>query len=276
MLEDGVAVDGVGLAALGGGAEAHNVLAEAALDDAFEADKGAPADEQDVAGIHADVFLLGMLAPALGRDAADGAFEDFQEGLLDAFAGDVAGDGDVFGLAGDLVNFVNINDATLGAFDIIIGVLEQPQNDVLDVFADVAGLGQGGGVGDGERDIEDLGQGAGEQGFARTGGADHEDVAFLDFDLGVGVGGRGALGIRRRGAVPGGCACNGCGRRRRGSSWRAPGRRSARSSWRLISAGLGTWTRGFGFLGGGGQFLVEDLFAEDDAVVADVNARARR
>ena len=96
------------------GAKAHDVLAQAALDDVFQPDEGAAADEQDAAGVHADVFLLGMLAAALRRDVANGAFEDFQQGLLDAFAGNVARDGDVLGLARDLVDFVNIDDAPAG------------------------------------------------------------------------------------------------------------------------------------------------------------------
>ena len=57
-----------------------------------EADERAAADEQDVRRVHLDVLLLGVLAAALRRDVADGAFEHLQQGLLHAFAGDVAGD----------------------------------------------------------------------------------------------------------------------------------------------------------------------------------------
>ena len=71
--------------------------------------------------IHADVFLLGMLAAALRRDAANGPFQDLQQGLLDAFARNVARDRDVLGLAGDLVDLVNIDDAPLGALHVVIG-----------------------------------------------------------------------------------------------------------------------------------------------------------
>ena len=47
------------------------------------------------ARVHLDVLLLGMLAAALRGDVGDGAFEHLQQGLLHAFAGDVAGDADV-------------------------------------------------------------------------------------------------------------------------------------------------------------------------------------
>jgi hypothetical protein len=66
-------------------------------------------------GVHADVFLLGMLAAALRRHVANRAFEDLQQRLLHAFARNVARDGDVLGLARDLVNLVNINNAHLRA-----------------------------------------------------------------------------------------------------------------------------------------------------------------
>ena len=98
---------------------------------------------------------------------------------------DVARDGDVLGLARDLVNLVNINDAALGALHVVIGVLQQAQDDVLHVLAHVAGLGERGGVGDGEGHIEDLRQRARQQRLARTGRADHQDVALLDLDVGV-------------------------------------------------------------------------------------------
>jgi hypothetical protein len=48
---------------------------------------------------------------------------------------------------------------------------------------DVAGLGQGGGVGHGEGDVQLAGQRLHEQGLAAAGGPDEEDVPLLDLDL---------------------------------------------------------------------------------------------
>src|SRR5262249_14999596 len=53
------------------------------------------------------------------------------------------------------------------------------------VLADVAGLGERGGVADGEGDVEDLGEGAGQQGLAAAGRADQQDVALVDLDVAV-------------------------------------------------------------------------------------------
>ena len=130
-----------------------------------------------------------MFASALRRDVADRAFENFQQRLLHAFARNVARDGRAVGLARDLVNLVDVNDAALGAFHVVIGVLQQPQNDVLHVLAHVTGLGQGCRVGDGKRHVEDFGERAGEQRFAGTGRTDHQNVALLDLHVGVRIGG---------------------------------------------------------------------------------------
>ena len=126
---------------------------------------------------------MGVLAATLRGNVRDRAFEDLEQGLLDAFARDIAGDGGVFVLAADLVDFVDIDDALLGALHVPIGVLQQPQDNVFNVFADVAGFGERGGVDNGERDIEDAGQGLGQQGLAGTGGPDQQNVGFGQLHL---------------------------------------------------------------------------------------------
>ena len=80
----------------------------------------------------------------------------------------VAGDRRVVALAGDLVDLVDVDDAALRLLDVVVGVLEQVEDDVLDVLADVAGLGEAGGVGDGERHVEDARQRLREQRLAAS------------------------------------------------------------------------------------------------------------
>ena len=70
----------------------------------------------------------------------------------------------------------------LGLLDVVVGGLDQLEEDVLDVLTDVAGLGQRGGVGDRERDVEHPGQRLGEVGLAAAGRADHQDVGLGDLD----------------------------------------------------------------------------------------------
>ncbi len=273
-LEDFLPVDdGGGRRALFHRAKAHHVLAQAALDDALQADEGAAADKQDVAGVHADVFLLGVLAAALRGHVAEGALENLEQGLLDPFPGHVPRDRDVLRLARDLVNLININNAPLRALDVVIRVLEQPQDDVLDVFADVAGLGQGRGVGDGEGHIQDFSQCAGQEGLAGAGGADHQDVAFLDLDIRVGVvRGGAALGLGSRfgrfleDALV--MVVDGHGEGLLGVVLAD----ATQVELALDFGRLGHLEARFLLPGLRGEFLVQDLFAENDAVVADVNA----
>ncbi len=81
----------------------------------FSRPKGAAADEQDVGGVDLHELVVGVLAATMRRDVGDGAFEDLEQRLLHALAGDVAGDGGVLALARDLVDLVYVYDAALGA-----------------------------------------------------------------------------------------------------------------------------------------------------------------
>ena len=182
----------------------------------LEPGEGATDDEQDVGGVDLDELLVRVLAPTLRRHRGGGALEDLQQRLLDALAGDVAGDRRVLALAGDLVDLVDVDDPGLGLLDVVVGGLDQLEQDVLDVLADVAGLGERGGVGDRERHVEHPGQGLGEVGLAAAGRADAA----------------GCWTWRARRRRPGsacrsrrpGPACSGCRRRPRAPSWRRPGR----------------------------------------------------
>ena len=165
------------------GAEADRRALAALADDLVQPGKGAADDEQDVGGIDLQELLLRMLAPALRRHGGDGAFHDLQQRLLHALARHVAGDRRVVGLAADLVDLVDVDDAALRPLDVVVGGLQQLEDDVLHVLADIARLGQGGGVGHGERHVEDAGQGLRQQGLAAAGRADEDDVRLRDFDV---------------------------------------------------------------------------------------------
>ena len=194
------------------GAEPDALAADAALDDLVEAGERPAADEQDVRGVDLDELLVRVLAPALGRHRGRGALEDLEQRLLHALARDVAGDRRVLALARDLVDLVDVDDAGLGPLDVVVGGLDQLEEDVLDVLADVAGLGERGGVGDGERHVEHPRQRLRQQRLAAAGRTEQQDVGLRELDVDDWAG----PGLRP--------ACSGCRRRPRGSSSRAPGR----------------------------------------------------
>ena len=165
-----------------GAGEAERVAPDPAFDDLFEPLERAAADEQDVARVDLEVLLLRVLAPALRRHVGHRALEDLQQRLLHAFARHVARDRRVAALAADLVDLVDVDDALFGRRDVVVGGLQQPDEDILHVLADVAGFGQRRGVGDGERHVQVARQRLRQQRLARAGAAEHQDVALVDLD----------------------------------------------------------------------------------------------
>src|SRR5712671_4118287 len=67
--------------------------------------------------------------------------------------------------------------------DIVVGRLQQLQDDVLDVLANVAGFGQRRRVRHGEGHVEDPRQRLGQQRLARTGRTDQQDVRLRKLDV---------------------------------------------------------------------------------------------
>src|SRR5262245_147816 len=170
--------------------EADAVVPDPALDDLVDAGERAPAEEEDVRRVDLDELLVRVLAPALRGHRRRGALEDLQQRLLDALTRHVARDRRVLGLARDLVDLVDVDDAGLGLLDVVVRRLDELEEDVLDVLADVARLGERGGVGDRERDLQQAGERLREQRLPAPGRADEQDVALLQLDVGVAVGPR--------------------------------------------------------------------------------------
>ena len=125
----------------------------------------------------------GCFRPTLGRHGGDRSLEDLQQRLLHALARHVARDRRVVRLARDLVDLVDVDDPGLRLLDVEVGGLDQLEEDVLDVLADVAGLGERGRVGDRERDVEDPRERLCEQRLPATGRAEQEDVRLLELDV---------------------------------------------------------------------------------------------
>ena len=174
------------------GHEADGIAAHAFLHHVVQTDEGTTADEQDLAGVDLDAVLIGVLAPALGRHVGHRALQHFQQGLLHTFAGHIPCDRGVLALAGDLVDFIDVDDPPLGLVHIHVGLLQQPQQDVFHVLTHVARFGEGGGIGHGEGHVQHFGQGLGQQRLAAAGGSDQQDVAlvqpgccFLGFALAI-------------------------------------------------------------------------------------------
>ena len=161
----------------------ERLLARPPLDDLLEPDERAAADEEDVGRVDLEELLVRVLAPPLRRNVGHRALQNLQERLLHPFARHVAGDRGVLVLAADLVDLVDIDDALLALLDIAAGRLQQLEDDVLDVLADVARLGEGRRVDDGEGHRQQLGERLREQRLAGARRADQHDVRLGQLDV---------------------------------------------------------------------------------------------
>src|SRR5450432_2941368 len=105
--------------------KAERAAAGALFNYFLKPDESAATDEENVGGVDGSKFLVRMLAAALWWNVGDGALQNFEQGLLHAFAADVAGDRRVFVLLGDLVDFVDIDDALLSFLHVAVGGLQK-------------------------------------------------------------------------------------------------------------------------------------------------------
>src|SRR5438477_595245 len=122
-------------------AEAHHFLANPFLNNFIETDECAAANEQNFLGIDLNVFLMWMFASALWRNIARAALQNLQQSLLHSFAGHIASNAHVVSFPANLIDLVDVNDPDLRSFHIVIRILQESQNNVFNVFANVAGFG---------------------------------------------------------------------------------------------------------------------------------------
>ena len=119
-----------------------------------------------------------MLSAAVRRNVRESSLDDLQQRLLYALTADIAGDGRIFALTGDLIDLIDIDDAALGTFNIVICRLYELEKDVFHIFTDVARLCQRGRVGDGEGNIQRSGKRLRKQRLAHTRRSEQKHVAF--------------------------------------------------------------------------------------------------
>ena len=158
----------------------HYVSVEALGNLALDTVKGTTADEEDILRVYGNHLLVGVLTSALGRYVHYRTFEELEQALLYALTADVACDRGVVALACNLVNLIDEYDASLSSLHVIVGYLEQTGEDALDVFAHVTCLGEYRSVYDGEGYLEELGDGACQEGLTCTCATYDDDVALLD------------------------------------------------------------------------------------------------
>jgi hypothetical protein len=114
--------------------------------------------------------------------------DHLEERLLHALAADVAGGAEGMSPLRAILSISSMQTMPrLGAVDVAVGGDPEVLDDVLDVLADIASLGEAGRVRDGEGHVQAPRQGLGHQGLARARGADQEDVPLAELDVVVEV-----------------------------------------------------------------------------------------
>ena len=124
-----------------------------------------------------------MLPASLRRNVGRGAFNQLQQRLLDALSRYVTRDGRVRALPCDLVYLVDVDDAVLSLGNVVVGGLDEAEQDVLNVLPHVACFRQRSSVCDGERYIENLRQRLSKERLAGTGRPHEQDIALLDLHV---------------------------------------------------------------------------------------------
>ena len=234
------------------------------VDDVLQPSECPRDDEENVRRVNLQEVLVRVLASTLGRHRGSRPLEDLQQGLLDALTRHITGDGGILGLAGDLVDLVNVDDSGFGAFDVEISGLDEFEENVLHVLTDIPGFRESCGVRHGEWHIEPARQGLGKIRLATSSRSQQQDVRLAQFDVVVlGTSGVGHLGggvdalvvvVHRHGE---GTFCS------------------------FLTNDVGVeefahfpWPRKIlqgGRLGRLGKFLLDDLIAQVDALITDVH-----
>ena len=162
--------------------EAQGFPARPPADDLVQADECAATDEENVGGIYRGEFLVWVLAPALRRNVGDCSFQYLQKCLLHACTRYVAGDGRILVFAADLIHFVDVDDSGLCPAYIAIRCLEQLQNNVLYVFADVSRFGQSSRVHNCEGHVQHARERLRHQGLSSAGRTYEHDVRLCELN----------------------------------------------------------------------------------------------
>src|SRR5215213_5357277 len=163
--------------------EAERLVTQSSPDHFLEPDEGATAKEENVSRVNREELLVRVLATTLRRHVRNSAFEDLQQGLLHAFTRNIARDRRVLILTTNLIDLVDVDDALLCALDIAVRSLQKFENDILDVFTDVARFSQRRRIDDRKRHREHTRERLRQQRLTGSGRTDQKNVGLLDLDI---------------------------------------------------------------------------------------------
>lgn len=162
--------------------KAKTRLVGTSFDDFIEPVKRTAANEENLRRINLNKILVRVLTSTIGRDVGYRTFKNFQKRLLNAFAGHITRNRDIFTLPGDLIDLVDVNNAALCKFHIKIRRLNETQQDVFYVVADIPRFRERRRIRDGKRNLQNPRKRLCQKGLAAAGRTKQQDVGFLYFN----------------------------------------------------------------------------------------------
>ena len=126
-------------------------------------------------------LLLRMFAASLRRDIDNTTFKELQQCLLNTLTRNIAGDGRVVTLAGDLVDLIDEHDTALSLLQIIVSLLKKSRKQTLHILAHITGLGKHCRIHDSERDVQHLGYRLGQQCLTCSCRTYEKNIGLLQF-----------------------------------------------------------------------------------------------
>ena len=96
-------------------------------------------------------------------------------------------DNSIFGLAGNFIDFIDIDYALGSSLHVELGVLKKLKKNILHILAYISGFGERCRIGNGKRHFEDLGERARQKRLTAPRRAHKENITLLDFHIVVGL-----------------------------------------------------------------------------------------
>src|SRR5699024_1935051 len=129
-----------------------------------------------------------MLTSTLRRDRSNCALEDFQQGLLNTLTRNITRYGRVIWLARDFIYLIDIDDPAACAVNIEVSCLQQLEQDIFYVLANITSLSQGSRVSNRKRNIQHARKCLCEVGLTGTGWPQHQDIGLGNLHVLIFVG----------------------------------------------------------------------------------------
>ena len=95
-------------------------------------------------------------------------FDDFEESLLDPFAANISTHSSAYFTACELVQFIEADDPAFGGFDVVVCGCQEALDADFGVFANVAGLREGGAVAHAEGHVQYSSERLGHESLSNT------------------------------------------------------------------------------------------------------------